>query len=65
MPGKAKGPELRLEVPDHHVVVKRARDELPHVGIEADRGGSILVAAEGALKRRVLRLWNGVHLVDI
>lgn len=54
MASKPIGPQLRLEVPDHDTVVKRARDELFHVRVEADRGNRIAMTTKGALKGRIL-----------
>jgi hypothetical protein len=57
--GEAEGAQLRLEVPNHHAAVERARDELLQVGVERDRRDGVPVPAEAALQRGVVGLRRG------
>mmetsp|Transcript_9511 Transcript_9511/g.19390 ORF Transcript_9511/g.19390 Transcript_9511/m.19390 type:complete len:210 (+) Transcript_9511:1039-1668(+) len=50
VPDEAESAELRLEGPQHKVVVTAAGDELLHIGGEAHGSHRVLVAAEGALQ---------------
>lgn len=56
MAHESEGAQLRLEVPHHNVAVGRPRDYLLHVCVERHRRDGVMMAAEGAHQRRVLRL---------
>ncbi len=51
-----EGPQLRLKVPYHDMVIEGTRYELLHVGIEGHGCDGIFVASERTLQRGIFRL---------